>query len=56
MNKYKHLIRKFPRLTFLMKTIYKKCQSNFYITIPKGLKYFVSLNIITINLLVFYYK
>ena len=41
MNKYKHLIRKFPRIDLSYeKTIYKKCQSNFYITIPKGLKYF----------------
>ena len=41
MNKFKHLISKFPRIDISYeKTIYKKCQSNFYITIPKGLKYF----------------
>jgi len=41
MNKFKHLISKFPRIDLSYeKNIYKKCQSNFYITIPKGLKYF----------------
>ena len=40
-NKFKHLISKFPRIDLSYeKNIYKKCQSNFYITIPKGLKYF----------------